>query len=286
MQLTTVSKKAMHDERIHDGGRSRRSALKVLGTGLAGAVGVGTATRPAAAQQTEWQNSDEVFDTHNEVYHSLGVGLKLKNDFVDEAGDYNTIWEIAGDGVVNNDNKEFPAPDDYYDEVPDTIDMYPRQGPENYPGSVRHQGFTIDKGSNPLGIEADFNDNDEVHMFPRDGDTGDDEFDDIALTAAEIAVGAITGYGGVIAAAELAAEIYEFAFGTSGPTFDLTNYYSGHGNAFFRGGFGVDELRIIADGGDSGTVDITADFGQASTGFEIYQQYDGFGGPVLDVTKK
>lgn len=276
----------MRDE---NGGRfetSRRSALKRLGFGIVGSVGAVTTAQTAAAQQTEWQNSEKYYDTDNEIYHSLGAGLKLKDDYVDGSGDYVTVWEISGDGVVNNSNEEFPAPDSYYDQVPDEIDIYPREGPENYPGSARYQGFTIDVGSGGLAIEADFNDSDEVHMFPTDGDTGSDEYYDIATSAAKLAANASPLASGLIGGLELASEIYEFFWGTSGPTYDLTNYYSGYGNPFFRGGFSVDELKIVADGGDYGTVDITANFGYASTGFEIYQQYDGMGGPVLDVTKK
>ncbi len=276
----------MLDDSDHGSGQTRRSALTGLVTGVVGAVGIGATSGTVAAQQTEWQNSDEVdvASGTDQGHHSLGAGLKLKNDFVDEAGDYVTIWEMSGDGVVTDANGNFPAPSDWHDEVPDTVDTYPRD--HSFQASARHQGFTIDNSSGSLGIESDFTDSDEVHMFPRDANTGSDEIQDIAEDAAKLAAEAVPKVAGAISGLELAAEIYEYFFGTSGPTFDLTNTYDGTDNDFLRGGFSLDEVRIIADGGDFGTVDITANFGQASTGFEIYQQYDGFGGPVLDVTKK
>lgn len=44
-------------------------------------------------------------------------------------------------------------------------------------------------------------------------------------------------------------------------------------------------MRIILDGDEHGTVDVTQKYGLASTGFEIYLQYDGMSA-FYDVRKK
>jgi len=264
---------------------SRRHALCSIGAGVVGTIGTLTTTPQAAAEQTEWKNDDEEYwgdGWGGGTYHGIGAGLKLKNDYVDESGDYVTVWELSGDGVVNDRDKEFPGPDG---DPPSEVDKCPRKAASAYSDHVRGQGFIIEVPDD-LSIEADFADSDEMYMFPEDCSKTSEEAAEVAYDAAVLAANACPLTSGLIAGAELADSILELYTSESGTTYDLRNWYGGSNGGLLRGGFGIDELKIIADDGDYGTVDVFTDFGEASTGFEIYIQYDGFGGPQYDVTKK
>ena len=93
---------------------------------------------------------------------------------------------------------------------------------------------------------------------------------------------------GLTASAELADSIYELSISESSTTYGLRNTYTVYHDGLLRGRFGIDEVKITVDDKDNGTVDVSTDFGDVSTGFEVYVQYrnDGFGGPYHDVTKK
>jgi len=137
-------------------------------------------------------------------------------------------------------------------------------------------------------VDIDPNDDDDKYMFPEGGDEANSEYGDVVTTAAGIAADAL-GVGKISAAldgAELAASLLGFIKDdTTGSTYDLTHTLSDYGEEFFRGGFGFEDLIIIADAGDYGTIDVTYDWGYAETGFEIYVQYDGMAA-YYDVTKK
>ena len=266
---------------------SRRHALRSIGAGVVGTIGTLTTIPQAAAEQTEWKNDDEEHVNSGRHspggYHGIGAGLKLKNDYVDESGDYVTVWELSGDGVVNDYEKEFPGPDG---DPPSEVDKCPRDAASDYQQNVEEQGFVIEVPDD-LAIDADFADSDEMYMFPEDcNEYSEEEAAEVAYDAAVLAANACPLTSGLIAGAELADSILELYTSESGKTYDLRNDYGGYNGALLRGGFNIDELRIIADDGEYGTVDVFTDFGEASTGFEIYIQYDGFGGPQYDVTKK
>lgn len=261
---------------------SRRTALKTLGAGIVGSVGIGAASQSAAATQTQWSNYDEYHDDYENGYDTLGAGLTVTSESITDSGHYETNWELSGNGVVMDENGDFPVPEEDYD------DTYPRKIPEEHPLGVVYQGLTIEV-TGDISVDIDRGDGDDKYLYPEGGDEGNTVPGDVVMTAAGIAadaLGADDKIGYALDGAELASSLLGFVNDdSSGRTYDLTQSYTDTNEEFFRGGFGFEDLIIIADAGDYGTVDITYEWGRAQTGFEVYVQYDGRA-YYYDVTKK
>jgi len=276
------------DSRNASSNLSRRSALKSVGTGVVGCTGLWALSGTAAAAEDEWENEDTA--SSSDTVHAIGAGLRLKNEAWVDDGDYKTVWEVSGDGVLNskgNDGEKwFPTRDDWYDEVPDEIDICAGNGGKRdradlYSDAIYSQGIVL-KVPSEMSVDADFKDNDEKYMFPEQcGETNEDA-GRVFVEAAKIAASKNPIADGLIAGAELGNAVLKFFDEESGTTYDLRGYYS---EGFFRGGYGLTELKITADSGEYGTVDLSMEFGWASTGFEIYIENDGMYGDI-EVTKK
>lgn len=247
--------------------------------GFVGSSGVATAA-------TEWDNYDEAkivtSTTSTDYLQKIGAGLVLTEEFTDPDGDYVTKWELAGDGVVHDENGHFPAPDDYYDSVPDEVDTCPRDYADGKTASVYEQGFVITV-DDLISVDGDFKDPDEKYMFPNNCYETTSDAATLAEIAADLAEEIHPVLDGVITGVELAENFLELT-GTdsSGKTYDLRETY---GKGYLRGGFGLRELIIRCDVNEEGAVDVDYAFGEASTGFEIYVSNSEFG-ESYSVTEK
>jgi|APHM01.1.fsa_nt_gi hypothetical protein len=265
----------------------RRRTLKLVGGSVVGAAATSGTT---AAQQTQWGNNDVARTSAGgftlDTKFDLGAGLNLVNETKTDLNKYQWQFSLSGDGAVLNDDGSFKIPESEYD------DSYPRpvavqQLPEE--AKARGSGLVIER-TGDISVDVDTGDNDDKYQFPKGQNTSEfeEQATEVVLTAAEIAAANVSATAGAILdGVELAGSLLGLVSDDdSGATYDLREYYASAGGAFLRGGFGFEDLIILADPGDSGTVDVTYEFGPAKTGFTIDAQYDGFGGPILDVTKK
>lgn len=108
------------------------------------------------------------------------------------------------------------------------------------------------------------------HLLPEDCNEHSEEEAEVAYDAAVLTVIVRSLSSGLVAGAELADSIQNYIPVKAAQNMICEIDTEGINGGLLRGGFGTGELRVIADEGKYGTVDVSTDFGETSTGSEIY----------------
>lgn len=240
---------------------TRRSVLKGSATAGASMVGL-SAAGTAVASDGSWNAHAAKKRYVSTRYYRDEIGVGLRHLASDDVGEktFHT-FEFGTEGVVVvDDTDEFPTDSEEYKEIND--DCIPPQAGWN----ADNQGFLLETGSDLYAyIEGD---GDELWVHPPECDS----YDDYVEISTAVLESAISGYSAAAGALIDAVELYNSLKGVDGTRQEMTfDYLYGLG----RGGLGG-HLVIEVDSGEFGNVSLTAHFGDASTGFDIYADGDGY----------